>query len=102
MTCTGVVWDRSMDFEEYVRWIVGIRDKALADENKAGRKWLHDQQFSMNLLEVARAWDMHEVQEKSYAAQRTAEKWTKTLTVLTIVLVALTAVLIVLTARLSL
>jgi len=59
-------------------------------------------QCSINLLEVAGLWIMYGVQEKSYAAQREAEKWTKKLTVLTAVLVFFTIILAVLTARLAL
>jgi len=91
-----------MEFREFVKQIAAIRNLGLKEADIAGDRSLHDMQYSINLLEVAGLWIMHEVQEKSYAAQRTAEKWTKTLTVLTVVLVFFTIVLAVLTARMAL
>jgi hypothetical protein len=91
-----------MEFREFAKWIEEIRDRAMHEESEEGDKSLHYMQNSINLLQVAGLWITYGVQEKSYAAQRAAEKWTKRITVLTAVLVFFTIVLAVLTARLAL
>ena len=91
-----------MEFREFAEWLEEIRNRGLKEAAGAGEGVLHHMQSSVNLLEVAALWIMYEVQEKSYAAQIAAEKWTKRLTVLTVVLVFFTIVLAVLTARLAL
>ena len=90
-----------MDFEEFAKWIQNIRDKALTEAHDAGDQTLHRLQGSINLLELAGIWSMHEVQTRAYAAQEAAEKWTKLLTFLTTLLVILTIVLAFLTLQLT-
>jgi hypothetical protein len=89
-----------MEFDEFAKWMEKIRDQALGKAHSAGDPTLHRMQTSINLLELAGVWTMHEVQTKAYAAQVAAEKWTKLLTILTALLVIFTIILAVLTARL--